>query len=117
MERADAREWSRLRTANQDWLAPWEPSAGNAWPDRHSTAAYRAMRRSALRRARAGVSLPFALRFGRTGVAFGVVRARCNPATPNGSTGTEKRPCTGASPPWPKAPFSCSGRAGRNERL
>jgi ribosomal-protein-alanine N-acetyltransferase len=63
MERADAREWSRLRTANQDWLAPWEPSAGSAWPDRHSTAAYRAMRRSALRRARAGVSLPFALRY------------------------------------------------------
>ncbi len=64
LARGDAREWSRLRTANEAWLTPWEPSAGAAaWPDRHSPVAYRAMRRAASRRARAGTSLPFALRY------------------------------------------------------
>ncbi|MBY3554700.1 GNAT family N-acetyltransferase [Modestobacter lapidis] len=63
LQRGDAREWSRVRTANEDWLAPWEPSAGIGWPDRHSPAAYRALRRASSRRARAGLSLPFALRY------------------------------------------------------
>jgi [ribosomal protein S5]-alanine N-acetyltransferase len=63
LQRGDARDWSRVRAANQDWLAPWEPSAGAAWPDRHSPAAFRALRRASSHRARAGTALPFALRY------------------------------------------------------
>ena len=62
LRRGDAAEWSRLRLANEDWLAPWEPSAALPWRLRHTPAAYRAMRRSVNRRARMGVSLPFAVR-------------------------------------------------------
>ncbi|MGR7025313.1 GNAT family N-acetyltransferase [Geodermatophilus sp. URMC 62] len=62
LRRGDAAEWSRLRLANEAWLRPWEPSAGVAWSVRHTSAAYRAMRRSLTRRARAGTSLPFAVR-------------------------------------------------------
>nr|WP_268237742.1 GNAT family protein [Modestobacter marinus] len=63
MRRDDAREWARLRTANEAWLLPWEPSTGLSWSARHTPAAYRAMRRAASRRARVGASLPFALRY------------------------------------------------------
>jgi ribosomal-protein-alanine N-acetyltransferase len=63
LRRGDARDWSLLRSVNEDWLAPWEPSAGVPWADRHSTSAFRAMRRAAVRRARAGTALPFALRY------------------------------------------------------
>jgi [ribosomal protein S5]-alanine N-acetyltransferase len=62
LRRRDAAEWSRLRLANEDWLAPWEPSAAVPWRLRHTAAAYRAMRRSVARRARLGTSLPFAVR-------------------------------------------------------
>ena len=62
LRRRDAAEWSRLRLANEDWLARWEPSSGVPWRLRHTPAAYRAMRRSVARRARAGTSLPFAIR-------------------------------------------------------
>jgi [ribosomal protein S5]-alanine N-acetyltransferase len=50
-----------VRTENEGWLAPWEPTAALPWPDRHTPAAYRAMRRAAAARARVGMSLPFAL--------------------------------------------------------
>ena len=62
LRRGDAAEWSRLRLANESWLRPWEPSAPVAWSVRHTPAAYRAMRRSVTRRARAGTSMPFAVR-------------------------------------------------------
>jgi [ribosomal protein S5]-alanine N-acetyltransferase len=62
LRRGDAAEWSRLRLANESWLRPWEPSAGVAWSVRHTPAAYRVMRRSVARRARAGTSMPFAVR-------------------------------------------------------
>ncbi|WP_369258334.1 GNAT family N-acetyltransferase [Geodermatophilus amargosae] len=62
LRRGDAAEWSRLRLANESWLRPWEPSAGVAWSVRHTPAAYRVMRRSVSRRARAGTSMPFAVR-------------------------------------------------------
>src|SRR3954454_2197190 len=60
--RGDAADWSRIRLANEDWLAPWEPSAAQPWRLRHSPAAYRAMRRAVARRARLGASLPFVIR-------------------------------------------------------
>jgi ribosomal-protein-alanine N-acetyltransferase len=62
LRRGDAAEWSRIRLANEAWLAPWEPSAAAPWSLRHTPAAYRAMRRSVSRRARSGTSLPFAIR-------------------------------------------------------
>ena len=62
LRRRDAVDWSRIRQANESWLSPWEPSAGMAWRDRHTPAAYRAMRRAVGRRARMGTSLPFAVR-------------------------------------------------------
>ena len=62
LRRADAREWARVRTANEAWLTPWEPSGSVPWPLRHTPAAYRAMRRSVAHRARLGTSLPFAIR-------------------------------------------------------
>lgn len=52
-----------MRIANEAWLTPWEPSAPLSWQARHTPAVYRAMRRSAAVRARAGTSLPFALRY------------------------------------------------------
>jgi ribosomal-protein-alanine N-acetyltransferase len=62
LRRRDAVEWSRLRVANEDWLAPWEPSHGLPWRARHTPAAYRVMRRAVARRARLGTSLSFAVR-------------------------------------------------------
>jgi [ribosomal protein S5]-alanine N-acetyltransferase len=62
LHRGDAGDWSRLRLANEDWLRRWEPSNGLPWRERHTPAAYRAMRRVVARRARLGTSLPFALR-------------------------------------------------------
>ena len=62
LRRGDAAEWSRLRLANEAWLSPWEPTAAMPWRDRHTPAAYRAMRRVVARRARLGTSLPFAVR-------------------------------------------------------
>lgn len=58
----DAAEWSRLRVANEHWLSHWEPTHDMPWALRHTPAAYRAMRRAVLRRARMGTSLPFAIR-------------------------------------------------------
>ena len=62
LRRSDAQEWTRLRLANEEWLAPWEPSAPLPWRERHTPAAFRAMRRASARRARTGVSVPFAIR-------------------------------------------------------
>jgi ribosomal-protein-alanine N-acetyltransferase len=63
LRRADAREWARLRTENEAWLTPWEPSAPVSWADRHTPTTYRAMRRATGRRARTGTALPFAVRY------------------------------------------------------
>ncbi|MGY1659953.1 GNAT family N-acetyltransferase [Geodermatophilus sp. SYSU D00705] len=57
--RGDADEWSRVRLANESWLAPWEPSAPSSWAARHSPQSFRVMRRAVLRRAAAGTTLPF----------------------------------------------------------
>jgi [ribosomal protein S5]-alanine N-acetyltransferase len=62
LRRGDAADWSRIRVANEQWLAPWEPSAAQPWALRHTPAAYRAMRRAVGRRARQGICLPFAVR-------------------------------------------------------
>lgn len=62
LRRRDAGDWSRLRSANEDWLRPWEPTSAQPWATRHSPSAYRGMQRALVRRARAGVTAPFAIR-------------------------------------------------------
>ena len=62
LRRRDAAEWSGLRMANEAWLRPWEPSSPIPWHIRHSPASYRVMRRAIARRARLGMSVPFAIR-------------------------------------------------------
>jgi [ribosomal protein S5]-alanine N-acetyltransferase len=62
LRRRDAEEWSRVRLANEGWLAPWEPTAVSPWAARHTPQAYRAMRRAVLRRATLGSTLPFVVR-------------------------------------------------------
>ncbi|WP_243469628.1 GNAT family N-acetyltransferase [Klenkia marina] len=62
LRRSDAQAWSRLRQENEDWLTPWEPSAPVAWAARHTPTVYRGMRRATDRRARLGLTLPFAVR-------------------------------------------------------
>jgi ribosomal-protein-alanine N-acetyltransferase len=62
LRRGDAAEWSRLRLANEEWLAPWEPTSSVPWVPRHTPASYRAMRRAVARRARLGLTVPFAIR-------------------------------------------------------
>jgi [ribosomal protein S5]-alanine N-acetyltransferase len=62
LRRRDAAEWSRLRLANEEWLAPWEPTSVVPWRPRHTPAAYRVMRRVVARRARLGLAVPLAIR-------------------------------------------------------
>ncbi|MGY1746918.1 GNAT family N-acetyltransferase [Blastococcus sp. SYSU D00695] len=62
LRRSDAAEWSRVRLANEAWLAPWEPTAAQPWAQRHTPAAFRAVRRRVLQRARLGLTLPFTVR-------------------------------------------------------
>jgi ribosomal-protein-alanine N-acetyltransferase len=62
LRRSDAVEWSRVRLANEQWLTRWEPSVAQPWARRHTPAAYRAVRRRVLQRARLGLTLPFTVR-------------------------------------------------------
>src|SRR3954451_5732414 len=62
LRRRDAAEWSRLRLANENWLTPWEPTSSVPWSSRHAPAADRVMRRMGARRARLGLTVPFAIR-------------------------------------------------------
>lgn len=59
----DAAAWSQLRLSNEDWLAPWEPSSSQSWPDRHSISAYLAMLNRLRKQTRVGVVLPFAVTY------------------------------------------------------
>jgi ribosomal-protein-alanine N-acetyltransferase len=62
LRRADAVEWSRVRLANEEWLARWEPSSAQPWAHRHTPSAFRLVRRRVLQRARIGLMLPFTVR-------------------------------------------------------
>jgi ribosomal-protein-alanine N-acetyltransferase len=60
----DAGVWSEVRTRNQQWLEPWEPSSAVRWADRHSRTAWPPLY-SALRKAgRNGTMMPFAITYG-----------------------------------------------------
>lgn len=55
LRRRDVRAWRRVRSANADWLAPWEASSPEPAPPR----AFGQMVRDLRRQARAGRALPF----------------------------------------------------------
>ena len=57
----DAALWSDVRLANQDWLAPWEPTLPGGWAKRNGIPAYGPMLRAFRRQARAGQTMAFAL--------------------------------------------------------
>lgn len=61
----DAGAWSAVRTANEQWLSPWEGrpagAADASWYDRHSPAVFTGMLRGLRREARAGRTLPCAV--------------------------------------------------------
>ena len=59
--RSDARAWSEVRIANQQWLAPWESSPPGPWAEMNSVRAYLYVYRDMKRAARRGESMPFAV--------------------------------------------------------
>jgi ribosomal-protein-alanine N-acetyltransferase len=66
LRRRDARAWSEIRLANEDWLAPWESTPAGprtSYASRHTPAAYRTLWRSLRSATRAGTHLPFAVTF------------------------------------------------------
>jgi len=63
MRLRDAGAWSEIRTRNEAWLSPWEPSSSERWAVRHSVAAYPALLSRLRRLARAGSALPWALTY------------------------------------------------------
>jgi ribosomal-protein-alanine N-acetyltransferase len=67
-QRRDASAWSKVRLANEQWLAQWEPLPPGSWRELNSTSQFRSVLREARRSAKAGLSLPFAIWYadGRT---------------------------------------------------
>ena len=85
--RRDAKEWSRVRIANEAWLAPWEPTASGPWADLNSTQSFHVLLSDLRRSAREGSSMPFAIVFteggrqrivGQLSIANIVRRAFCS---------------------------------------
>jgi len=60
-KRGDAKVWSEVRVANQQWLAPWESSPPGPWAEMNSTRAYAYVYADMRRAARRGDSMPFAV--------------------------------------------------------
>ncbi|UQX89241.1 GNAT family N-acetyltransferase [Jatrophihabitans telluris] len=63
-KRRDAREWSRVRMANEEWLAQWEPSSRQSWSARNSRAEYYRTFSRMKSAARIGIMLPFMVVYG-----------------------------------------------------
>ncbi|WP_432985388.1 GNAT family N-acetyltransferase [Dactylosporangium sp. CA-233914] len=59
--RSDARAWSEVRRANEQWLGKWEPTPYGTWHDLNSVAAFRAVHADLRRAARHGTAMPFAV--------------------------------------------------------
>jgi ribosomal-protein-alanine N-acetyltransferase len=59
--RSDARAWSEVRIANEEWLSPWESSPPGPWSEMNSPRAYLYVYRDMKRAARRGDSMPFAV--------------------------------------------------------
>jgi ribosomal-protein-alanine N-acetyltransferase len=59
--RRDARTWSEVRRANEQWLAKWEPTPPGRWYELNSPASFRYVLRELRRSARLGEAMPFAV--------------------------------------------------------
>ena len=79
----DGRAWSELRTRNEKWLEPWEPTSASSWAERSSVGAWPPLHAALRRGGRHGTMLPFMICFGGTlvgqinvsNVAQGVLRS------------------------------------------
>jgi [ribosomal protein S5]-alanine N-acetyltransferase len=60
----DGRAWSEVRLRNEQWLAPWEPSAPQPWSERNSPAAWAPLNSALHKAARHGAMLPFVVLYG-----------------------------------------------------
>jgi ribosomal-protein-alanine N-acetyltransferase len=60
----DGRAWSEVRLRNEQWLAPWEPSAPQPWSERHSPGAWAPLNSALHKAARHGTMLPFVVLYG-----------------------------------------------------
>lgn len=62
----DGAEWSAVRLANEEWLAPWEstpPGTVGSFAQRHTRGAYGPQYRALRRAARDGTTLPFMIMY------------------------------------------------------
>lgn len=59
--RNDAAQWSAVRLANEQWLAPWEPTPLGSWDELNSRQAYRWVYHDLRRSVRDGTAMPFAI--------------------------------------------------------
>jgi ribosomal-protein-alanine N-acetyltransferase len=62
--RRDAREWSRVRLANEDWLSQWEPSSTQSWVVRNSVTEFHRSLSRMRSAGRSGTMLPFVICYG-----------------------------------------------------
>lgn len=62
--RRDAKQWSRTRIRNRDWLQPWDPSSPVSWNARSTTGSWTSMLSAMRSSARAGTSLPMVVIYG-----------------------------------------------------
>lgn len=62
--RRDAGEWSRVRLANEQWLAQWEPSSTLSWRTRNSKGEFHRSLSRMRAAARIGSMLPFVVCYG-----------------------------------------------------
>ena len=53
-----------MRLRNEQWLAPWEPSAPQPWSERHSPGAWAPLNSALHKAARHGTMLPFVVLYG-----------------------------------------------------
>ncbi|HEY2042497.1 MAG TPA: GNAT family protein [Jatrophihabitans sp.] len=63
-QRGDAAAWSRIRLANEEWLARWEPTSPKSWMERNSRSEYRRNLSRLRAAARLGSMLPFMICYG-----------------------------------------------------
>ena len=59
----DAVAWSEVRTVNQRWLEPWEPTRPQPWGAQHSVSEYGTLLRSLRKGARSGQMLPWVITY------------------------------------------------------
>jgi ribosomal-protein-alanine N-acetyltransferase len=62
--RRDAADWSRIRVANEHWLAKWEPTSSEMWAARNTQLEYHRNLSRLRSAARIGTMLPFMVTYG-----------------------------------------------------